>query len=280
MHVVAHVPQRIHGRVSNKRMYSPRERGLVRYDMGLGEVDGLFNIGKMFSRLTTFTPGSFQLKNIMGALGSATAFTLTGGLSTLAPKVTGAHSGAMKALGYGTAAVAAVAGGVALLPAGSLASIGGAVGTGLKTVASVMPVAGKVLGGSGGGGQIPQQQQGGMTQAEYDAQVRAYQQQQQAAYEAEQLRQQQIQQAQAQMYVPAGYGTGSMAYAQPASMNTSYGDLRSPYTAITEDGQQVQVDPATGQVIQPGMSTEMIVGIAALALVGGIYFMSGNEKTN
>ena len=169
MHVVQRVPRRIAG--NGRRMYSPRERGLVRNDMGLGEVDGLFNIGKMFSRLTTITPGSFKLKNIMGALGSATTFTLTGGLSTLAPKATGAHSSLMKAVGYGTAAIAAVAGGVALLPAGSLATIGSAVGTGLKTVSSILPTAGQVLGGGGGQQQVSQQQQGGMTQAEYDAQV-------------------------------------------------------------------------------------------------------------
>ena len=83
------------------------------------------------------------------------------------------------------------------------------------------------------------------------------------------------------MYIPAGYqDTSTTTYAQPASMNTSYGDLRSPYTAITEDGQQVQVDPNTGQVIQPGMSTELMIGLSVAALALGVYFMSGNEKTN
>lgn len=271
MHVIQRVPRRM-----QRRMHLPSERMVVN-GVGLGEVDGLFNIGKMFTRITKITPSSFKLKNIAGALGSATAFTLTGGLSSLAPKLTGAHSSAMKGLGYGVAAVGAVAGGVALLPAGALtgagsmlSSIGGSI---LKGGTSIMSIF------SGGGVGIPpqQQQQSGMTQAEYDTQ-QAYNAQQQAAYDA------QVQAQQNQMYIPAGYNTsGSGAYAQPASMNTSYGDLRSPYTAISEDGSQIQVDPRTGQVMQSGMlpdlsmTTWLVIGGATLV---GWYFMSGSKNTN
>jgi len=272
-----HVMQHSRLRRVQRSMYLPSERQVVN-GVGLGEIDGLFNIGKMFKRMTTFTPGSFKLKNIMGALGSATMFTASGGLSSLAPKATGAHSSLSKAVGYGTAAVAAVAGGVALLPAGALTSIGGGLATGLKTVASVFPVASQVLGGSRGG----QQPQGGMTQAEYDAQVRA-QQEAQAAYDT------QVRQQQAQMYQP-GYASNIQytpeqytppIIGQSGTMQTSYGDLRSPYTAISEDGQQtLQIDPRTGQVIPESMSIPMMIGIGGVVVLAGWYFMSDSKATN
>jgi hypothetical protein len=70
---------------------------------------------------------------------------------------------------------------------------------------------------------------------------------------------------------------------QPTTMQTSYGDLRTPYTGVTEEGQQVQVDPTTGQVlpgvVQEGMSTEMMIGIGGVALLAGWYIMSGNSKS-
>ena len=270
MHVIQRpVRQRV-----QKRMYLASERHVVN-GVGLGEVDGLFNIGKMFSRLTKITPSSFQLKNIMGALGSATMFTASAGLSSLAPKATGAHSSLSKAVGYGTAAVAVVAGGAALLPAGALTGIGSGLMTGLKTVATVLPVAQQVMGGGG------QQQQSidPYAQQYADAQAQA-QAQAQAAYDA------QVRAEQAAMYNPAGYSSNMPIVNTyggspiPADMNTSYGDLRSPYTGITEDGQQVQVDPMTGQIIQPGMSTEMMIGLSAVALALGIYFMSDSSTSN
>lgn len=346
MHVVQRMPRRQVG--YGRRMYSPPQRGLVRnsinYRYGQDGLEGMFNIGKMFTRMFTFTPSSFKLKNIAGAIGSVTSTIATGGIANIASEiagpsglkltkgtVTGAHSKPMQYVGYGTMAAAAAAGlyfgggavisavkgagGVAASTSGmtsagvgagaggtfaggtaasTVASTGtgfmGTVGTvfsnigsglmtGLKAIGSVLPVLGGAMGGGGG----QQQQQGGMTQEEYDAQVLA-QQQQQAAYEA------QVKAQQAALYNPGGQpisyvpetGQGGWFSQQPGqpSMNNSYGDLRSPYTAITEDGQQVQIDPTTGQVIQPGMSTEVMIGVAALALVGGIYFMSGNNKTN
>ena len=335
MHVVQRIPKRVH-----RRMYSPHDRVVVN-GVGLGELDGMFNIGKMFTRMFTFTPSSFKFKNIAGAIGSAVMTVGSGGIANIASEIagpsglkltkgsiTGARSDVSKIVGYGTMAAAAAAavafGGYALLPAASgvagaggaavtaagtgMTSVGvaagaggtfaggtavtaasggflsaagsvfGTIGSGLMTVMKVLPVLGTVMGGMGGGGgqQQQQQQQGGMTQAEYDAQVYA-QQQQQAAYEA-QVRAQQQQMYQPTSYTPEGYSGGVV---QQPSMNTSYGDLRSPYTAITEDGQQVQVDPATGQVIQPGMSTEMMLGIGGIAvLAAGWYFMSASKSNN
>ena len=101
---------------SRRKVYLPHERVQVN-GIGLGEVDGLFNIGKMFSRLTHFTPRSFQFKNIMGAVGSAAMFTGTMGLSSLAPKLTGAHSKLSKMVGMGVSAAALAAGAVVAAPA-------------------------------------------------------------------------------------------------------------------------------------------------------------------
>lgn len=315
MHVVQHpVRRRI-----QRRMYSPSERMVVNGDRlgngvrynynSLGEVDGLFNIGKMFTRMFTFTPSSFQLKNIAGAIGSVVTTVGSGGLIALAPKIQSAKSSVSKGVGYGTMAAAAATGlyfgGSALLTAGGggvpavgtaasgsstigaatgqqvvsagstwtvggvLSSIGSGLGTGLKALTSLMPVM-SMMGGGGGGQQ--QQPQGGMTQAEYDAQMAA-QARAQAEYDAQVRAQQQ------QMYQPGAMPV-SYDMGQPASMNTSYGDLRSPYTAITEDGETVQVDPNTGQIIQPGISTPMLVGIGVITLLAGWYFMSGSKESN
>lgn len=328
MHVVQH-PRR--QRVQ-RRMHLPSERQVVN-GVGLGELDGMFNIGKMFTRMFTFTPSSFKFKNIAGAIGSLTTTVATGGLANIASEIagpsglkltkgtiTGAHSKPMQYVGYGTMAAAAAAGvvlgGAALLPAagavtggagataGSASSIiasaaatggtavttGGGflatagsmlstVGSGLMTVMKALPIVGQLVGGIGGGGQ-QQQQQGGMTQAEYDAYMVQQQQQAQAQaqYEA------QVRAQQAQMYQPGAAQGIPISYdmGQPSmtGMNASYGDLRSPYTAITQDGEQVQVDPTTGQVIQPGMSTEVMIGIGGLTLLVGWYVMSGNKNTN
>lgn len=331
MHVVQRVSRRQVG--NGRRMYSPAQRGLVRRNIGyVSEQDGLegmFNIGKMFTRMFTFTPSSFKLKNIAGAIGSLTTTIATGGIANIASEVAGssglkltnttitsAHSKPMQYVGYGTMAAAAAAGlyfggsaaltavkgvgttaatGTGLTAAGTapagttvigswgtgaastgfmgtvgstLSSIGSGLWTGIKAIGSALPVLGGVMGGGGGQAQQGGETYGPPTQDQYAAE-QAYlaQQAAQQAYDA------QVAAQQGAMYIPAGY-------AQPASMNTSYGDLRSPYTAITEDGEQVQVDPMTGQVIQPGMSTEMMIGIAAIALLGGVWYMSGSEKTN
>lgn len=334
-----HVVQRPIRQRVRKRMYLPSERMVVN-GVGLGELDGMFNIGKMFSRLTHFTPSSFKISNIAGAIGSAVAFTSTFGASSLLPKVTGAHSALMKDVGYATVAAAAVVGGGLAIGAigGAGAAAGGAaggaattvetggmmaagtgvlapvaqasyftmpafetagsamtagtgvlapaaeagggffstvgsalstVGSGLMTAMKALPLIGQVLGG--GGAQPIQQAQ---DQTQYGP----------AQPTADQIA------AQAAMYQPGGYAPSipgvAAQYAGPVapSMDTSYGDLRTPYTAVTEDGQQVQVDPATGQVIQEGiltgMSTEMMVGIGAVTLLAGWYFMSDNKSTN
>jgi len=331
MHVIQHVPRRI-----RRRMNLPSERMVVNgnglgsgeryaYATGLGELDGMFNIGKMFTRMFTFRPKSFTLKNIAGAVGSGTAFLATGGIANVAAEIAGpsglkltktgltsAHSKSMQYLGYGTMAAAAAAGvvfgGAALLPAAgavggggvaatsaattgagffgtvgsALSTVGSGLMTGLKFLGSALPVMGQVMGGGGGG---QQQQQGGMTQEEYDAQQQAAytQGQQQAAYDA------QVRAQQEQMYQPnAAYGTGvPISYVpetgQPSmtGMNASYGDLRSPYTGVTQDGEQIQIDPRTGQVVQAGMlpdlsmTTWLVVGGVTLA---GWYMLSGSKS--
>lgn len=318
-----------------RRVNLPSERMVVN-GVGLGELDGMFNIGKMFTRMFTFTPSSFKLKNIAGTIGATVTTIGTGGIANIASEVLGSsglkvvkggftstHSKPMQYVGYGTMAAAAAAGayygGSALLSKSGIASGAGTtassipvgtgtvlapasvpvgtgtvlassgttaggflstagnwlsnIGSGLSTVMKALPVVSALTGGGGGGQQQQQQEQGGMTQAEFDAQ-------QKAAYEAgirqqqqEELYRQQVLAQQSQM-MPVSYG------GQP-SMQTSYGDLRSPYTAITEDGQQVQVDPLTGQVIpQETMSTDMMVGIGGIALVAlaGWYFMSDSKK--
>jgi len=338
MHVVTRIPrQQVTHR---KRMYSPYQRRRID-SSGLGELDGMFNIGKMFTRMFTIRPKSFTLKNIAGAVGSGVTTLATGGIANVAAEIAGpsglkltktgftsAHSKSMQYVGYGTMAAAAAVGiafgGAALLPAagavtggtagvaGGMTSVGVAAGTsgayvggaaatgagffgtvgsvlstvgsglmtGLKFIGSALPVMGQMMGGGGGG---QQQQQGGMTQAEYDAmQLQA---QQQAAYEA------QVRAQQAQLYQPgyapnipfvtdpyAGVGVG-----QPSmtGMNASYGDLRSPYTGVTQDGEQIQIDPRTGQVIQagvlPDLSMTTWLAIGGVTLVGW-YFMSGSKS--
>lgn len=321
-----HVVQRSVRQRVRKQMYLPSERMVVN-GVGLGELEGMFNIGKMFTRMFTFTPSSFKMKNIAGAIGSVATTIATGGIANIAAEVTkgkgasftSAHSKPMQYVGYGTmaaaAAVGAYYGGSALLSSGAgtagatgtglattagtaaqgtgigvastTATAGGGffstvgstisnVGSGIMTVMKALPLIGGLLGGGGG---AQQQQQGGMTQAEYDAQVRA-QQEAQAAYDA------QVRAQQAQMYQPGVAQGMPISYmpetGQPSmtGMNASYGDLRSPYTAITEDGQQVQVDPTTGQVVPQGMSTEMMVGIGGVVLLAGWYFMSDSKSTN
>lgn len=314
-----HVMRNSRPRRMQRRMYLPSERQVVN-GVGLGDVDGMFNIGKMFTRMFTFTPSSFKMKNIAGAIGSVATTISTGGIANVVSEfagpsglkltkgtITGAHSKPMQYVGYGTMAAAAAAGlyfgggaaisalksggtvaataggaGTAATTGGTfLSTVGSGLMTGIKAIGQVLPMLGKVLGGGGS-----PQQQGGGNQAEYDAQVQAYQQQQaQAAYEA-QVREQQLAMQQPGYtpsipYVTDQYGSPMMG--QPASMQSSYGDLRSPYTAITEDGTQVQVDPATGKVIQAGMIPDLSL-TTWLAIGGataiGWYFMSGSKSIN
>jgi len=379
MHIIQRVPSRV-----KKKMYLASERQVVnnvgvgsgaRYNYsGLGEVDGMFNIGKMFTRMFTFKKHSFDYKNIIAGVGSVVGTIATGpigqivkpgmfsqhskasqfvgglvtpynaflptkltglthaemtgsyvGLATaavigggmvLAPMMAGgaaaAETGGMMAAGSGVLAPVAeaaeassfftlpsvVSTGSTLMSAGSgvlapvaesgfmatAGSVLSTVGSGIASVAkAVLPTMLTSMFGGGGGGQ---QQQGGMTQAEYDAQQKAAYDagQQQAAYDA------QIRAQQNQMYMPGGYNpsipfvgdqyAGAVA-ATPSS--GSYGDLRTPYTAIQEDGTQVQVDPATGQIVQagiiPDLSPTTWLAIGGVTLVGW-YFMSGNKSTN
>lgn len=321
-----HVIQRPIRQRVRKRMYLPSERMVVN-GVGLGELDGMFNIGKMFTRMFTFTPSSFKMKNIAGAIGSVTTTIATGGLANIASELTkgkggsftSAHSKAMKTVGYGTmaaaAAVGAYYGGSALLSSGAgtagatgtglattagtaaagtgigvaaptvaaggffstvgtgLSTVGGWLGTGIKALTTILPAMG-MMGGKGGG--QPQQEQGGMTQAQYDAQQQAAydagQQQQQAAYVAQQ---------QAQMYQPGMMQDASYMAQQNVPSAGAYGDLRSPYVAVTENGEQVQVDPMTGQVIPSAMSTDMMIGVGAVVFaVAGWYFLTPSSKSN
>jgi hypothetical protein len=217
-------------------------------------------------------------------------FTASGGLSVLAPKITGAHSTVSKVVGGAALAVGAGVG-VAVAAPGLLTSIGGGLATTVKTVAGILPAAGKMiggilpgmLGGKGGGG-VPQADP--YTQA--DPYGQAY-----AAQQAEYARQVAAQQQ--GMYLPAGYnpntpyipdGYASAQVGQPGTFQTSYGDLRSPYTAVSEDGsQQYSVDPVTGKIItaQAGMfpdlsmNTWLLIGGATLV---GWYVMSEYKSTN
>lgn len=303
MHVVQRVPRRV-----QRKMYLASERQVVN-GVGLGDLEGMFNFGKMFTRMFHFTPRSFQLKNIAGAIGS---IALTGATLGLAPKISSAHSKVAKIVGYAEMAAAAVVGGVIAAPmiggalgiggvaatgtgltvgaeaAGTVAATGGgflstagsvlsSVGSGFMTVMKALPVVGQLMGGGGGS----QQQQG----VDYGpGQPTADQLAQQAAYDA------QVRAQQAQMYQPGGYNpsipfvanqySGAVAAAPASGL---YGDLRTPYTAIQEDGTQVQVDPATGKVIQAGMipdlspTTWLAIGGATLI---GWYFMSGSKSNN
>jgi hypothetical protein len=296
-----------------RRLHLPSERMVVN-GVGLGDVDGMFNIGKMFTRMFTIKKSSFKFKNIAGAIGSAGMTIATGGMANIASEIagpsglkltkgsiTGAHSKVSKVVGYGAMAAAAAAGvyfgGAALLPAlGTGTAAAGTAGTAAATSGGFFATAGSVLSsvgsgllkalpilsgvmGKGGGSQ----QQGGMTQAEYDAQQQAAYDagQQQAAYDA------QVRAQQAQLYTPGGMPISYMpetgyGMSQPSmtGMNASYGDLRTPYTAIAEDGSQVQVDPTTGQIIQEGMSMPMMIGIGGAVVLAGWYFMSDSKSNN
>lgn len=288
MHVVQRVPIRI-----QRRMHSPYERVSIN-GAGLGEVDGLFKIGKMFSRMAKIKKSSFKPKNILGAIGSVGMTSMTLGL---APKISSAKSKYSRIMGIATLAVVTGGAVAAALPAGAMAAAGTSIAGGASSLwggmtamggslltgaKALLPFAGKIMGGfGGGGGAVPQQ--GGMTQAEYDAIQMQAQMQAQQQYGQQQYGQQQgyyNTSGQPISYVPET-GFVQQPSGQYPSMNTSYGDLRSPYTAMTENGEQVQVDPKTGQVIQPGIPTEWMIGIGGVAAIGlGLYLFSGSKSTN
>lgn len=336
----------------------PRIDRRINTPSGLGELDGLFNIGKMFTRMFTFTPSSFKFSNIAGAIGSAVTFGATMGASSLLPKVTGAHSALMKDVGYGAMAAAAVVGAVVAAPlvggalgvgggaaaagteaavattaetggmmaagtgvlapaaetsffampsvvstgstlmtAGTgvlapvaesggilstigsgIADVGSTIGSGLSKVMNIFGGGGGMFGGGGGGGMQQQAQQMGPANPTPD-QLAAQQ-----AYDA------QVAAQQAAMYLPSGYAPSipnvAAQYTGPVSGGDStQGDLRSPYTAVTDDGSTVQVDPSTGQPVQPaqsapstGFSTTTYVGGASVILLLGYYMMQGEDR--
>lgn len=318
-----YVVQRQRGRPTQRRMYSPIERGVVSSvgvgPNGLEGLDGI-DIGKMFKRLVTITPNSFKLKNIMGAIGSLATTTATMGLAPLiAPKLVSAHSKTMQHVGMGVTAAAVVAGGAyaagAMMPAATgagLSTAGTAVGTassgsstigtalatsatgttgggifstigsgiswaggqlwtGIKAIGSVLPMVGQVL-GSGGGGQVQY-----ATQDDAYAQQYAMQQQQAAQAEYDRQYAEYMKQQQEALYTPGmAYGQGLQYPGQAQAMNASYGDLRSPYMGVDESGNQVMIDPATGQPISGwplGLSLEVWIGIATVSLIGGWWVM-------
>lgn len=89
-------------------------------------------------RLFTFTPDSFKLDNIMGALGSFTGNVLTGFTgSIIAPEIFSAHSDYMKTLGKATIAV-----GAAAVGAGLGGGLFGTLATKLTSAASLLSGAG------------------------------------------------------------------------------------------------------------------------------------------
>jgi hypothetical protein len=284
-------------------MYLPSERMVVN-GVGLGAVDG-FNIGKAFNRMFTFKPSSFKFSNIMGALGSAAAFTSTFGLSSaLAPKTFGAHSTAMKALGTGVTVAAAAYGGAQLLPAGTLSSIGGVVksaGTTLLNNAGTILKTGMQLFGGGGSQQaVSQAEAQAMQQQQELAQQQAYMLgQQQAAQQAQALETQYGPGMDvSQQLTPTTYPT------MPSSaMSGGYGPysqdtaLQSPYSMLADDQAQQavdpktglitdpttgnKIDPGTGQIVQAGMlpqlstTTWVVIGGATLL---GLYLMSDSKN--
>lgn len=297
-----------------RRVYLPQERVQVN-GIGLGEVDGLFNVGKMFKRMTTFTPRSFQPKNIFGAIGSVAMFTGSFGLSSLAPKLTGAHSKLSKGVGMGVVAAAgAIGGGMLLAP--MLPAIGGVAtgtGSGLMSMASsvgggIMKVVGGVGGflkpvmgmfgggGKSGGGQQQQAYETGYTQAQAQAQSQMQQQQEYDRYIAQQQQQLLYNQKVAASEgsplgpqgdyfptMPGGGSSGAYPVAGPDVQLNQPQALMSPEDAARLG---VSIDPITGQVIprqiaQAGMipelsgTTWLIIGGVTLA---GIYFMSDSKK--
>lgn len=294
MHIVTQ-PIRVRSR---RKVYLPHERVQVN-GIGLGEVDGLFNLGKMFKRFTHITPRSFQPKNIFGAIGSV---ALTGATFGLAPKISGAHSKAARITGMAVAAAGAaigggfllapmMAGGAGVIGAGATAGGGGFMSTiggifsgaggGIMKMVSgaggfLKPLMGMFGGGGGRGG-------GGQQQYAPYEQPYAYPQPQQpqqyydpmAAYNMNVARS-----------AGAPLGGGSESY-QP-SPNTDYSqqgtELLSPDKGNLQYPIGTTIDPATGQLrmpVQAGMfpdlsgTTWLIIGGVTMV---GWYLMPDSKK--
>jgi hypothetical protein len=269
-------------------MYLASERQVVN-GVGLGDLEG-FKIKKAFKRMIKIKKSSFKLKNIMGAVGSATMFTATSGLSTLAPKLTGAHSKLSRIVGIGATAVAAVAGAVVAAPMiGGALGIGGAAatGTGLTATAATATAAtgwtvGGVLSAIGTGLSVFSGGKGISPQAQYPPgyEPTATQYNTPAPQEyygpntpvGEQL---------SQTVYPTMPDASNQTNYNPASLDTQ---LQSPYTPLADDS--LQIDSKTGQLMLPqqasmipdlSMTTWLAIGGATLA---GWYFMSGSKSNN
>ena len=276
-----------------RRVYLPYERVQVN-GVGLGELDG-FNIGKMFKNAIKFTPRSFQLKNVLGTIGSGMANVFTLGMaSAIAPKVFSAHSKTMRAVGTGVVAVAAVAGAVATggallaatapavgtgtaaatgaVAAGTAAASGG-IGFGtLVSGAGVLMTGAKMLMGGGGGSMSvdmgPQQQPGPV---------------------------QQVAQDQYGMPVPLFNPAGSQYYqnqlsptvypTMPDVSQASYSQPVAPDAQVPmiglEPEEQANMINVTGQPMQASMFPELSattwMAIGGVALLGW-YVLVGSEK--
>lgn len=301
-------------RVDRRRIVNtPLQRNVVN-GVGLGDLEG-FDIGKMFSRLVHFTPRSFQPKNIFGAIGSATAFVATSGLSSIiAPKIFSANSKTMRQVGMGvTAAAGVIAGGVIAAPllmggggatglmtaggassliatetagtvasggllstiGGGLSTIGSGLMTGIKAIGSALPFVSPMM--SSGGGQ-QQQYMDPNAQAAADQQAyMAYVQQQQ--YAAQQAAQQQAAQAeyvrQQQLAAQQGYGMNQTLFPTMADQANPGG-----YAVAPSMDTALQL-PGTDYVetsIVPGISnTALFVG-GGIAVLGALYLFSGSDR--
>jgi hypothetical protein len=257
MHIV-HNPRRV-----RQRMYLPSQRQVVD-GTGLGELEG-FKLKKAFKRAIKFKKSSFKPKNIMGAVGSATMFTATSGLSSVvAPKLTGAHSKLSRIVGIGATAVAGGVGIAALLPAGALAAAGSSISgafSGLTGMVgglgtSIMQSGAGLLKMFGGGGAVPQTTQ----YPEGYAPMYAPGQIGQDYYGpgtpvGEQL----------SPTVFPGMATGGQQVSYPADMQ-----VPTPYSALADDSVREVVDPITGLVTDPATGNKINPGTGRVVSTAGM----------
>ena len=284
MHIVTQ-PIRVRSR---RKVYLPQERVQVN-GVGLGEVDGLFNIGKMFKRMVHVTPRSFQPKNIFGAIGSVAMFGATFGASSLAPKLTGAHSKLSKIVGMGVSAAGLAVGSVfaapvlmAALP--SLGTVGSTIGSVFGGIGSflkpVMGIFGGMFGGGGKGGGGEQQQY-----APYE-QPYAYPQPQQPQQYYNPMADYNMNVARSAGAPLGGAGEYSPS---PQGMNYSQPPIESQLLSPDKDGLQnpinATIDPVTGQLRMPIAQAGMIpdLSMTTWLIIGGVtmvgwYLMSDSKK--
>ena len=276
---------------SRRKVYLPQERVQVN-GIGLGEVDGLWNLGKMFKNFVKITPRSFQPKNIFGAIGSIALTTTTLGL---APKISSAHSKVAKIVGMAeVAAVAAIGGGMLLAPmlpamggmaasAGSgIMSMASSAGSGLMSVVSgagsfLKPLMG-MFGGGGGGGQqqyAPYEQPYGPQQT-YPQTGQPQYYDPMAAYNANVAR-------------SAGAPLGGAGEFYPSPPSTNYSqqgtELQAPDKGDLQYPIGTTIDPATGQLRMPVQQAGMFpdLSMTTWLMIGGVtlvgwYFMSDSKK--